>query len=49
MMLLQDEEMKDKCVKFKNCAPFTKCISKINDTETDNAQNIWKFMAVLER
>ena len=40
MMLLQHEEMKDKCVKFKNCAPFTKCISKINDTEIDNAQDI---------
>ena len=25
---------------FKNCAPFTKCISKINDTEIDNAQDI---------
>ena len=25
---------------FKNCAPFTKCISKINDTGIDNAQDI---------
>ena len=25
---------------FKNCAPFTKCISNINDTEIDNAQDI---------
>ena len=27
-------------VVFKNCAPFTKCISWINNTETDNAQEI---------
>ena len=25
---------------FQNCASFTKCISKINDTEIDNAQYI---------
>ena len=25
---------------FHNCAPFTKCISKINDKEIDNAQYI---------
>ena len=25
---------------FKNCAPFTRCISKINNTEIDNAQYI---------
>ena len=25
---------------FKNCAPFTKCISNINDKEIDNAQDI---------
>ena len=29
----------NKGVIFKNCAPF-KCISKINDTEIDNAQDI---------
>ena len=40
---------RNKGVTFKDCAPFTKCISKINDTETDNAQNIWKFMVVLRR
>ena len=26
----------DKKVIFKNCAPFTNCISKINNAETDN-------------
>ena len=25
---------------FKNCAPSTKCISKINETEIDNTQDI---------
>ena len=25
---------------FKNCASFTKCISKISNTEIDNAQDI---------
>ena len=27
---------RNKGVIFKHCAPFTKCISKINDTEIDN-------------
>ena len=31
---------RNKKVKFKNCAPFTKCISKINNTQTDNAEYI---------
>ena len=30
----------DKKVIFKNCAPFTNCISKINNTEIDNAECI---------
>ena len=25
---------------FKNCAPFTKCISEINNTQIDNAEYI---------
>ena len=25
---------------FKNCAPFTSCISKINNIQVDNAENI---------
>ena len=52
---------RNKGVIFKNCAPFTKCISKINDTEIDNVQDIdivmpmhnlikyGKFMAMLQR
>ena len=35
---LADE--RDKGVTFKNCAPFTKCISRINNTDIDNAQDI---------
>ena len=29
-----------KKVIFKNCAPFTDCISKINNTQVDNAKDI---------
>ena len=28
---------RNKGVIFKNCAPFTKCISRINNTDIDNA------------
>ena len=31
---------RNKSVIFKNCAPFTKCISRINGTDIDNAQDI---------
>ena len=31
---------RDKGVAFKNCAPFTNCISKINNTLVDNAKDI---------
>ena len=31
---------RDKGVTFKNCTPFTKCISRINNTEIDNAHDI---------
>ena len=30
----------DKGVVFKNCAPFTNCISEINNTQVDNARDI---------
>ena len=29
-----------KKVVFKNCAPFTKCISEINNKQADNAKDI---------
>ena len=31
---------RDKGVTFKNSAPFTKCISRINNTDIDNAHDI---------
>ena len=31
---------RDKGVVFKNCAPFTDCISEINNTQVDNAKYI---------
>ena len=30
----------NKKVIFKNCAPFTDCIAEINNTQTDDAQDI---------
>ena len=35
-----DANSTNKKVIFKNCAPFTRCISKINNAEIDNAQYI---------
>ena len=35
---LADE--RDKGVTFKSCAPFTKCLSRIKNTDIDNAQDI---------
>ena len=29
----------NKNVIFKNCAPFTNCVTKINNTQVDDAQN----------
>ena len=31
---------------FKNCAPFTNCISKINNTQADNAKDIDVVMSM---
>ena len=31
---------RNKVVIFKNCAPFTKCISRTNNEDLDNAQDI---------
>ena len=31
---------RDKGVAFKNCAPFTNCVSEINNTQIDNAKDI---------
>ena len=32
-------EERGKGVTFKNCAPFTKCITRINNTDIDNAHD----------
>ena len=41
MMMLQKRlDERNKGVTFKNCAPFTKCINRINNTEIDNAKDI---------
>ena len=32
---------RDKEVVFKNCAPFTNCISEINNAQVGNANRIW--------
>ena len=39
-----DANNTNKKVIFKNCAPFTDCISKINNTQVDNANDIDKVM-----
>ena len=36
----------NKKVIFKNCAPFTNCISKINNTQIDNAEYIDIVMSI---
>ena len=36
----RQEDERDKGVTFKSCAPFTKCISRINNTDIDNAHDI---------
>ena len=36
----RQKDERNKSVIFKNCLPFTKCISKINYTEIDNTQDI---------
>ena len=35
-----DASNTSKKVIFKNCAPFTNCISEINNTQVDNAKDI---------
>ena len=41
-----DANNTNKKVAFKNCAPFTNCISKINNTQVDNAKDIDTVMPV---
>ena len=34
------DSVKEKGVAFKNCAPFSNCITEINNTQVDNAKDI---------
>ena len=34
---VRQTDERDKSVAFKNCAPFTNCISEINNKQIDNA------------
>ena len=40
LLAARQADQSDKGVTFKNCAPFTKCINRINNTDIDNAQDI---------
>ena len=37
---VRQADERGKVAVFKNCAPFTNCISEINNTQIDNAQDI---------
>ena len=39
---------RNKGIIFKNCVPFTKCISRINNTDIDNAQGIDIVMSMYD-
>ena len=39
-MMQQQSDERNKGVIFKNCAPFTDCISEVNNTRIDNAKHI---------
>ena len=40
LLAARQADERDKGVTFKNCPPFTKCISRINNTDIDTAQDI---------
>ena len=40
LLAARQADERDKGVTFKNCAPFTKCISIINNADIDNAKDI---------
>ena len=40
LLAARQANKRDKSVIFKNCASFTKCISRINNTDIDNAKDI---------
>ena len=45
-MLMRHADERGKGVTFKNCAPFTKCISRINTTDIDNPHDIDNSMSM---
>ena len=40
LLAARQADERDKGVIFKNCGPFTNCISRVNNTDIDNAQDI---------
>ena len=40
LLAARQADERDKGVIFKNCGPFTKCISKINNTDIDTTRDI---------
>ena len=40
LLAARQADERGKGVTFKNCAPFTKCISRINNTDIDTGQDI---------
>ena len=44
LLAARQPDERDKGVVFKNCAPFTKCMSRINNTDINNAQDIYIVM-----
>ena len=40
LLAARQADERDKGVIFTNCASFTKCISRINNTDIDNTQDI---------
>ena len=40
LLAARHADERDKDVAFKNCAPFTNCISKINNAQVNNAKDI---------
>ena len=46
LLAVRQADERDKGVTFKNCVPFTKCISRIDNTDIDTAQDIDIVMPV---
>ena len=40
LLAARQADERDKGIIFKNCAPFTKCICRINNADIDNAKDI---------